>query len=155
MASVKKSSKKSSKSSKNVKKQMNLSEMVIIGLLLVSILLGYYYVYSRNQEEEGFQNINLTPEDNEVVMVLFYTEWCGYCKKFKPEWEKASRQMNNTKVNNNKVRFEKVDCDANSELAKEYEVNGYPTVKILRKGKVEDYEGERSLSGIKAYLESL
>ena len=64
--------------------------------------------------------------------------------------------MNNSTINNNKVRFEKVDCDANESLAKEYQVNGYPTVKVLRNGKeAEDFEGERSLSGIRNYLESL
>lgn len=161
MASVQKSSKKSSRkssrrsSSLKVSKQMNMSEMVIVALLLVAILIGYYYVYAKNQEE-GFQNVNLTPEENEVIIVLFYTEWCGYCKKFKPDWEKASSEMNNSTVNNKKVRFEKVDCDANESLAKEYQVNGYPTVKVLRNGQEpEDYEGERSLSGIKNYIQSL
>jgi protein disulfide-isomerase-like protein len=164
MASVQKSSRKSSRRSSRrssgrslkVSKQMNMSEMVVVGLLLVAILLGYYYVYSRNQEQEGFQSVNLTPDDNEVIIVLFYTDWCGYCKKFKPEWEKASAEMNNSTINNNKVRFEKVDCDANESLAKEYQVNGYPTVKVLRNGQeAEDFEGERSLSGIRSYLESL
>lgn len=160
MASVNKSSRKSSsrKSSRRslkVSKQINMSEMVVVGLLLVAILLGYYYVYSRNQEE-GFQSVNLTPDDNEVIIVLFYTEWCGYCKKFKPEWEKASVQMNNSTINNKKVRFEKVDCDANESLAREHQVSGYPTIKILKKDKeAKDYEGERSLIGIKNHLESL
>ena len=42
---------------------------------------------------EGFQEnveVNspqqLVPASDEVIVALFYTNWCGYCKRFKPKF---------------------------------------------------------------------
>lgn len=50
----------------------------------------------------------------------------------------------------------KVDADAeqNKELAAKYEVQGFPTIKILRNGgeKIQDYNGPREADGIVTYV---
>lgn len=50
----------------------------------------------------------------------------------------------------------KVDAneEVNKELATEYEIRGFPTIKILRDGgkKVQEYKGPREADGIVEYL---
>ena len=54
------------------------------------------------------------------------------------------------------VVLAKVDAneDQNKALASQYEVKGFPTIKILRKGgkAVQDYNGPREANGIVEYL---
>ena len=47
-----------------------------------------------------------------------------------------------------------VDCDKHKTLAKENDVSGFPTVKILNDdGSSEEYDGERSFEGLSSYFD--
>lgn len=45
-----------------------------------------------------------------------------------------------------------VDCDEHKELAKEYGVSGFPTLKLLKEGKPTDYQGGRTADDIVKYV---
>ena len=45
------------------------------------------------------------------------------------------------------VPFAKVDLTDDSDLGKRFDVQGYPTLKIFRKGQAYDYEGPRDEDG--------
>ena len=125
-------------------------------LLIIAIVVAYYYVSKKNRE--GFEGSapNLTPADGEVVVVLFKTEWCGHCKAIKDDYKKATSELSGKSNSSGKtIRFEKVDCDENKELGKQYGVSGYPTIKILNDdGTKDEYDGARSFDGLKNYLMS-
>ena len=46
----------------------------------------------------------------------------------------------------------KVDATENQELAQEYEVTGYPTIKMFRKGNAFDYNGKFLILGFRLIL---
>ena len=125
-------------------------------ILILAVGLAYYYMYRSNRE--GFEGgvPNLTPAKGEVVVVLFKTEWCGHCKAIKPEYDAAIKSLNGeTNSSGKTLRFEKVDCDENKELGKQFGVSGYPTIKILNDdGTKDEYDGARSFEGLKKYLMS-
>jgi len=131
-----------------------------IVVLIIGMGLAYYYIYNSNKIDTftgSSGTPNLTAGPNECIVALFYTEWCGHCKKFKPEFKSAMAKMNGKKsksgvANGKTVRFEMIDCDEHKDLGKEYDISGYPTVKIISNGKAEDYDGERSYDGLKEYL---
>lgn len=112
---------------------------------------------SNNKTLEAFthDDNSIKPSAGECVVVLFYAEWCGHCKTFKPHYDKATQELNGKKdKNGDTLRLEMVDCDEHKDLAAKYDVSGYPTVKILKENSVREYNGERTYEGLRKYLVS-
>ena len=75
----------------------------------------------------------------EHMLVMFYAPWCGHCKKFKPELEKAAAVLRKENL-----IVAKVDATVEKSLAEKYKVRGYPTVKFFKKGVPSDYTAGRT-----------
>ena len=50
-------------------------------------------------------------------------------------------------LKNSDIAIAKVDATEESALGKRYEVSGYPTMKLFRRGKAFEYEGAREANG--------
>ena len=79
----------------------------------------------------------------EHILVMFYAPWCGHCKKFKPELEKAAAILRKENL-----IVAKVDATVEKNLAQKFGVRGYPTVKFFKKGEPMDYTGGRKESEV-------
>lgn len=64
--------------------------------------------------------------DEKIVLVDFYAEWCGPCKKMKPSLEEISTEMQTT------VKIVRIDVDQNPELAKELKIDALPTIYVYK-----------------------
>ncbi|MED6118637.1 disulfide-isomerase [Stylosanthes scabra] len=98
-------------------------------------------------------NFSDTIKKHDFIVVEFYAPWCGHCKKLAPEYEKAASILSSLDP---PVVLAKVDAneEKNKDIANEYDVKGYPTIKILRSGgkHIQDYKGPREADGIVEYL---
>ncbi|XP_028412228.1 protein disulfide-isomerase A4-like [Dendronephthya gigantea] len=98
--------------------------------------------------KDNFTNfVNKEP----LMLVEFYAPWCGHCKKLAPEYEKAAKSL---KENDPPIPLAKVDATIESDLASQFKVTGYPTLKIFRRGKPSEYKGERNEYGIIDYMQN-
>lgn len=94
-------------------------------------------------------NFDETVNEADIILVEFYAPWCGHCKRLAPEYEKAAKQLSQRTP---PIPLAKVDATVENEVASRFEVTGYPTLKIFRKGKVFDYNGPREQHGIVDYM---
>ena len=68
-----------------------------------------------------------TIENNDIVLVDAWADWCGPCKRFAPVFEKASEEHTD-------ATFAKLDTEANQGLASALEIQSIPTLMIFRDG---------------------
>lgn len=75
---------------------------------------------------ETFEN---TITDNEIVLVDFWADWCGPCKRFAPIYEDASERTEG-------VVFAKVDTEDARDLSAALEIQSIPTIMAFKKGQL-------------------
>ncbi|KAK9764406.1 protein disulfide-isomerase precursor [Basidiobolus ranarum] len=92
-------------------------------------------------------SFNSVVDPEKLMLVEFYAPWCGHCKALAPEYEKAA-----TSLKEQQVKLAKVDCTVEMDLCQEFEVTGYPTLKVFREGSPSEYNGPRKSDGIVSYM---
>lgn len=68
-----------------------------------------------------------TISENDIVLVDFWADWCGPCKRFGPIFEDSSET-------NPGIVHAKVDTEAEQQLAAELQITSIPTLMAFREG---------------------
>ncbi|TMW57207.1 hypothetical protein Poli38472_003132 [Pythium oligandrum] len=126
---------------------------------MVTALLGLFAVFSSVATAKS--NVIILTNDNFEHLtqastgattgdwlVEFYAPWCGHCKKLEPVYEKVADELKG------KVNVAKVDATAHSALGKRFEIQGYPTILLLRQGTVYKYSGPRTTEELSRFARS-
>ncbi|CAH1107569.1 unnamed protein product [Psylliodes chrysocephalus] len=89
-------------------------------------------------------------QKNDIVLVMFYAPWCGYCNKMKPDYFKAAKDLS---AKGYPQCMAMVDCTENPTISDEYNISGFPTLKLFKNGKfVMDYTGKRTHEDLKEFV---
>jgi thiol-disulfide isomerase/thioredoxin len=124
-----------------------------------------------------FHDTILQQNPSKNGMVNFYQEWCGHCKRIKPDWDRLAREASPS------VYIASVDCGAKSsfteksekeksehndnskhgehgsygsssmELCKAKEIRGYPSLKYYMNGDEHTYDGPRDFDTMMRFVE--
>ena len=76
---------------------------------------------------EYYNNDN--QKKNGYVVLDFYTSWCHYCKLLDPVVKQMAAKYPS-------IRFLKVNAESYKAITKKYGVRGFPTVILLKDGKL-------------------
>ncbi|AQP48032.1 thioredoxin [Tessaracoccus aquimaris] len=75
------------------------------------------------------ENFESTVQDNEIVLVDFWADWCQPCKRFSPIYEDASGRFED-------VVFAKVDTEDARDLSTALQIQSIPTIMAFKKGQL-------------------
>jgi thioredoxin 1 len=98
--------------------------------------------------QENFREIVV--ESDKPVIVDFWAEWCGPCKKLGPVIEEVAEELGD------QVTVAKVNVDEQRTLGAMFQIMSIPAVLFFKDGeKVDEFVGVRPRSHIMAKLEPL
>ena len=67
-----------------------------------------------------------------LKLLDFYADWCGPCKIMNPVLEEMEKNFQG------KIEFQKVDVEANEQLAGQYDIRSIPTFILVKEDKEVD-----------------
>jgi len=71
------------------------------------------------------ETIESTINDNSIVILDFWADWCGPCKMFAPTFEAASDKHTD-------IVFGKIDTQEQRQLAGQLQIRSIPTLMVFR-----------------------
>ena len=89
-------------------------------------------------------------KNNGIIMVKFYAPWCGHCKSFAPEYEKAAKEIKEQKK---PYVLAKLDATEHKKAAEKHNVQGFPTIKLFINGNPIDFNGDRTADGVITFID--
>jgi thiol-disulfide isomerase/thioredoxin len=135
-------------------------------LLLIGLAFAGAYVYKQNKAkvlktpENDVANAGVRSKDIEIM--FFFADWCPHCQKAKEPWRKFESNYNGKTVNNYKITCKSVDCsdpnpetNPNEALRKKYDVEGYPTLKIIKSGQIIDFDAKITESSLSQFVDDV
>lgn len=88
--------------------------------------------------------------ENNVVFVKFYAPWCGHCKQMAPAYSDLGKKYN---IDGSVVKIAKLDATIHKDFAAKYKIQGFPSIKLFIGGNPIDYQGERTLDAMAAFID--
>ena len=132
--------------------------VVFVAALLTGIAFFIYNYYVAPRLNPSFvENKELVSASNDITEVdiyYFFTEWCPYCKKARPIWDNLKEQYNEKLFNGKTLNFKEVDCEKNEQLADRFNIEGYPTIKLVKGNQVVDYDAKPDAESLQEFLQT-
>jgi thiol-disulfide isomerase/thioredoxin len=126
--------------------------LIVLAALAVLVLVGLI-VFGKYPHllHQGFQSGSSAPPEV-PTFTMFYADWCGHCKKAKPDFVEFMGDGTKT-IGSKTVKIEMVNADSGNPKVEAFQVKGYPTFCLqTTDGKITEFKGKRETAG---YLEFL
>lgn len=106
--------------------------VAIIGLLTsIGLCIVPKTVVPRTESDKTDYGIGMTYHratlEDKPMIVLFYVDWCAYCKKFMPKL----RLLNAIYQNRYSIVLVNCEDEANKSLVEDFYISSYPTIYIV------------------------
>jgi len=142
--------------------------IIIVSIILFLIIAIFYYFYYvapkfktkyQHNREGGSDSGSINGNSKTAELLLFYAEWCPHCKTAKPIWDDLKSEYQNKTINGYKVIFTEINCTTESaeveEMMNKYNVEGFPTIKLLKDGQIIEYDAKPSKATLTQFLNTV
>tara|TARA_Y100000992_G_scaffold283615_1_gene233071 strand:- start:92 stop:535 length:444 start_codon:yes stop_codon:yes gene_type:complete len=143
---------------RNLLKNKNM--LIALGCIVIftcaAVFVFVTYVKPKlNKQYVANKEFTQTPSETEnyADLYFFYTEWCPHCKTSKPIWGKLQEEIRGSQINGTKIKFIEIDCDKDPDTANKFNVEGYPTIKLVNKTQIIEYDAKPDVDTLKLFLE--
>ena len=120
-------------------------KLIALGIAILFVI-AYISKEGFSGHRQGFQN----PDQNTFTM--YFAEWCGHCKKVKPDFEKFMKTGPIT-VNGKACHIRMVSPEKEPDKAAGKPIRGFPTFLMeTTDGQVVEYTGERTTQGFLDFI---
>jgi thiol-disulfide isomerase/thioredoxin len=136
---------------------MILIVVVAAIFLALSIYMYRHYIkpsirpsYVANREYTAGGEIGQTGKN--VDLYFFYTNWCPHCKNAMPVWKQFKSDMKDKTVKGTQINFIEVDCEKEKNIADQFNVKGYPTIKLVKGNQVIEYDAKPNVDTLHEFI---
>lgn len=138
--------------------------IAIIIVVLTLCIFAYYtykqYVNGKTLFHANRENVPSDENSNKTAtLMLFYVDWCPYCKTAKPEWDSLKSEYDGKMINGYTVTFVEYNCTNESEdvtsLMDKYNIEGYPTIKLSKDNQIIEYDAKPTKSTMEQFLNTV
>ena len=127
--------------------------VIAVVVIVILILLGKYPEMFPLLKQ-GFQSGGNVAPPSVPTFTMFYADWCGHCKKAKPDFLEFMADGTKT-IGDKTVKIEMVNADSGDPKVEAFQVKGYPTFCLqTTDGKITEYKGKRETAGYLEFLNS-
>jgi thiol-disulfide isomerase/thioredoxin len=133
---------------KSIQTLLEKNKILIVVLIVMFIVIGiiFYKKYILPRINKTYANNNEfvsknTKDENTTTLYFFYTNWCPKCKIAETEWN-AFKTDTGGVFNGINIIFKEIDCDIETDLADTFKIVGYPTIKLVYKDKIYEYDAK-------------
>lgn len=110
---------------------MDKDQILKIAILLLLFFVIYKCFFQEKSKQYYINNaIQPFKQEKPSTLYLFYADWCGHCKTFKPEWQQLEKELSNTNIITKKINGDSEDKE-DQDLMLKYNVSGFPTIILL------------------------
>ena len=140
----------------------NVIKVVVALVIFIGVGIWSYHYYVAPKLDPTYvpnkeylpENQAATSADTPAYLYFFYTTWCPHCKSARKPWDEIKEYISESggQVNGITVNPIEVDCDKDSAKADEYNVTGYPTIKLDYGNSQFDYDASPAFDQLKQFL---
>jgi thiol-disulfide isomerase/thioredoxin len=136
-------------------------------VVVVSIIFSVaaYYVYARYSKNMAVKKptddiANADRRNDTAEILFFYADWCPHCTAAKPEWEAFKASVDGHTIDGYTVKCVDVNCTDSDNAAvatsmQKYEVEHFPTVKLMKNGDVIDFDSKISEASLGTFINTI
>jgi thiol-disulfide isomerase/thioredoxin len=138
--------------------------MIIVAVIFFAVVAGvYYYYYIAPQIDAKYkpnsERVSAGSSSNTAELLFFFADWCPHCKTAKPIWDDLKSEYETKTINGYQIIFTEVNCSEESaeveKMMNKYNVEGYPTIKLLKDGQIIEYDAKPSKETLTQFLNTV